>query len=365
MRKWIYTLLMLVSGLTAYGQNKDGKTYTEEDIVYYSPDSTLHFGATLCHPATPGKAPVCIFVSGTGKQDRDGTMAGHKVFKQIADYLGQRGIASLRIDDRGTGQTNGSYETATTADFATDILTALSYLRSRKDINKDKIGLISHSEGTAAAAIALSKTKDVSYWISLAGMMSDGLSSLLQQNEDLVAAYDMPEYNRKRYNEIDSIMFHTVYKYAHTDSLTLADTLNRTYDRWKVKDDAYFKSLNVGGYDHFRFPIWMYTQQATSAWYRFFIRYNPADYLTDVTIPVLALNGDKDKMVACHPNIDNFKKYLVHDKHITTVILPGLNHLFLPCKTGLPTEYASIREPFSGKALQIMYEWLRNNVLGK
>lgn len=334
--------------------------YKIEQLTYYNKDSTLHFGATLTCPAHVKKAPVVILVSGTGKQDRDGTMAGHKMFADIADYLSSRGIAVLRTDDRGTGKTNGVYETSTTADFAQDVMSAIAYLKNRKDINKKKIGLIGHSEGGAVISIVAAQSKDVAFMISLGGIATDGLTSLMRQNEDIIKAADIPDYNKKRYNEIDSLMFQTAYQYASSDSLE--QKLRAAYKEWKVKDDAYYKSLNIKGYDLFRFSIYSYVQQATRAWYRFFIRYNPEDYLTKVTIPVLALNGDKDIMVAADQNLGNFKKYLIHSKDVTTMVLPGLNHLFLSCKTGKQEEYRTLKGSFSENALQIMYRWIEKHI---
>lgn len=337
-----------------------GNQYKEERIIYYNSDSTLHFGATLTLPYNVSRSPVVILVSGTGKQDRDGTMAGHKMFATIADYLTSRGIAVLRSDDRGTGESNGVYETSTTADFAQDVFTAIDYLKTRKDIDINKIGLIGHSEGGAVISIVASQSDDVAYMISLAGLATDGLSSLIRQNEDIVAAADIPEYNKKRYNDINKLMFHTAYKYALSDSLE--QKLNDTYNEWKIGDDAYFKSLNTGGYDHFRFPIYMYVQQAIGPWYRFFIRYNPEEYLNKVKIPVLALNGEKDIMVASDINLNNFKKYLIQSNDVTTVSLQGLNHLFLPCQTCTQQEYSTIKDSIPEEVLALIYNWIKERI---
>ncbi len=349
-------LMSCFAQVLAHDSGSAAKKYKEENLIYYNADSTLHFGATLTLPNGVKKPPVVVLVSGTGPQNRDGEMAGHKMFAEISDYLSSRGIAVLRTDDRGVNQTNGDYAKATTADFADDVLTAVTYLKTRKDINREKIGVLGHSEGGAAISIAASKSKDISFMISLAGLATDGLTALLQQNKDLVAAADIPDYNKKRYDEINDLMFHTAYKYAASDSME--QKLNETYNKWKVKDDAYFKTLNVK-FDHFRFPIYSYVMQATGAWYRFFISYNPQIYLSKIKIPVLALNGEKDIMSACHMNLDNFKKYLTNDKDVTTIALPGLNHLFLPCKTGTQEEYRSIKDPMSEQALQTIYKWIK------
>jgi pimeloyl-ACP methyl ester carboxylesterase len=334
--------------------------YKEEEVVFHNADS-LHFGATLTLPLKDGKVPVAILVSGTGKQDRDGTIAGHKMFADIADYLGERGIAMLRMDDRGVGDTNGVYETATTADFATDVLTAVNYLKSRKDLKLGKIGLIGHSEGGAAISIAASRSEDIAFMISLSGLATDALTSLIQQNNDLIAATDIPVYNKKRYLDVTTLMLRTAYRYADSDSLE--QKLNNVYHSWKEDDEARFKDLHAGEQDHFRFPFYMYVHQAVGPWYRFFIRYNPQEYLSKVKVPVLALNGDKDIMVAYEQNLNNFKKYLTANKDVTTMVLPGLNHLFLPCEKGTQDEYAKIQANFSEEALEIIYSWIKERFL--
>lgn len=364
MRAWSICILLSIfqtSSNAVTPKALEIKKYKEENIIFYNVDSTLHFGATLSIPNNKrGKMPVVILVSGTGMQNRDGEMAGHKMFSNIADYLSNRGLAVLRTDDRGVGETNGNYETATTADFADDVITAINYLKSRKDINAKKIGLIGHSEGGAVISIVASKSENIAFMISLAGLATDGLTSLIRQNEDIVAAAKIPDYDKKRYNEINDLMFHTAYKYAQSDSLE--QELNNTYNQWKIKDNEYFKNLKVGEYDHFRFPIYSYVVKATGPWYRFFIRYKPDEYLCKVKIPVLAMNGTKDIMVACEQNLGNFRKYLINSRDVTTVALPNLNHLFLPCESGTQEEYRTIKDDFSVKALQLIDEWIKKHL---
>ena len=261
----------------------------------------------------------------------------------------------LRFDDRGTGKSTGVYETATTEDFAKDGLAALNALKKRKDIDPNRIGFIGHSEGGAAMSIAASRSKDVKFLVSLAGLCTDGLHALIEQNESQVAAYNLPDYDVKRYNTVDELIFRVAYKYADSDSLDMK--LQEAYDKWHAMDSIYFSTLGVK-FDHFRFPIYMYKLQATGRWYRFHVRYNPADYLKDVHIPLLALNGDKDKMVNARTNLANWQRLMPKDADVTTIEMKGLNHLFLPCQTGLPAEYATIKEPISEDMLRKVCDWI-------
>jgi len=286
-------------------------------------------------------------------------MAGHPVFKQIADYLSSRGIAVLRLDDRGTGKTTGVYETSTTGDFADDALRAIQYLKGIKGINTKKIGLLGHSEGAAASAIAASKSRDVAFIVSVAGLATSGYESLIQQNEDIVNASQLTEVDKKRSNEINGLMFKVAFKYADSDSLE--NNLNTTYNEWKVKDDAYFKTLNIE-FDHFRFPVYSYVNYAIGPWYRYFIKYDAPKIVGSVKVPILALNGDKDLMVSGKSNLENWKKYAAAggNHKVETHLLPGLNHLFLPCVTCTTQEYSSIKASFSTEALAIIGNWIQS-----
>ena len=329
------------------------------DVTFHNTD-TIHYGATLTLPDGQRRSPAIVIISGSYPQDRDGMMAGHPVYKQIAEYLSHRGYAVLRVDDRGVGETNGVYDKCTTEDFAKDAIAAVEYLKTRPDIKHKTIGILGHSEGGASGSIAASRCKDIKFFISAAGLMTDGLNSVIQQNYDIVhTTPQLTDYDKARYDSINKIMFHLCYKYADADSATLSSALWKAYDEWTAVDTARFAHDFPGKFDHFRFPIYSFALTATSPWYRFFIRYNPERYLSKVNIPVLAINGTKDVMVNYKQNLGNVKRYLAHDKDVTTVAIEGVNHLLLPCDTGTQQEYRSIKSPVSDKALSVIYEWLR------
>ncbi|SEW34477.1 hypothetical protein SAMN05428988_4142 [Chitinophaga sp. YR573] len=328
---------------------------TTENIHYYNADSSIQFGASLTIPKTKKKCPVVIIVSGTGKQDRDGTMAGHKMFLTIATYLSSNGYAVLRVDDRGTGETTGIYEEATTADFAKDVLAGISYLKTRKEINPKEIGLIGHSEGGAVAYIAAAQSKDVAFILSLAGLATPGLTALKLQNKAIVSSAGISQQSQDRHNLVNTMLFDTAYAYA--DSPDLEQHLRAAYAAWKVLDD---EKMKVEGYQekgkgHFFFPLESYIRQATGPWYRYHIRFDPVPWLQQLTIPVLAINGDKDLMVDYKENLDTYKHYV---KHIQVIVAPGLNHLFQHCITCTMQEPATLKEDFAPEVLQQMKEWL-------
>lgn len=335
-----------------------GLFYSSEPAFFYAADSSIRFAGTLTQPTGKKAGKAVVLVSGTGKQDRDGTMAGHKFFAVIADYLTRQGMAVLRVDDRGTGETTGDYEDATTEDFANDALLAVSYLQSRPDMKGIPVGLLGHSEGGAAIAIAAARSKEVMFIISLSGLATNGLDALLEQNQQLVAIANIPQHDKDRYNDINAKMFNVAWQYAND---TVMETkLRETYKTWKVKDDKLVDSLQIK-YDHFRFPIESYVRQATGKWYRFHIRFDPAKYISQIKAPVLSIYGDKDVMLNARNNSQNWEKYIAaaNNKNITTRVFPGLNHLLQHCKTCTSTEYRQLTETIDPEVLEFISGWLK------
>ena len=290
MHRYIATIVITCCLSLNCGAQEE-KAFIEDSTVVYISCDTIRLAATLAIPTTgQEKYPAVVLVSGSGKQDRDGNMAGHLMFKEISDYLTSQGIAVLRTDDRGTGGSTGKYEESTTYDFALDALAAVDYLQTHASIESERIGLIGHSEGGAAISIAASLSSDVAFMISLSGLMTDGLTAVIQQNRDLVDAYPLSDEDKRFYNDINERLFHIAFQYAESDSLETM--LMETYNNWRAD------TTNA----HIRFGIYMYTMTATSPWYRFFIRYNPADYLSKVHVPVLLINAEKDIMVDAQTN---------------------------------------------------------------
>jgi alpha-beta hydrolase superfamily lysophospholipase len=207
-------------------------------------------------------------------------------------------------------------------------------------------------------AIAAAKSNKIKFLVSLSGLAMNGFESLLKQNEDIVNSAPLPEYDKKRYNDVDALMFGVAHKYA--DSTNMEAKLNEAYAVWKKKDSIYFSTLNVQ-FDHFRFPIYSWSKSAVGPWYRYFLNYDAQKTMSKIKVPILALNGDKDLMVAYKENLDNWKKFpaAAGNTDVTTYAMPGLNHLFLPCVKCTIAEYAEIKSNFSPEALQIITAWIK------
>lgn len=360
---FLYTLLIT---LPAYFQPASKAAvvdtpYQSVNVQYYNADSSIRFGGTLTLPATKKNCQAVVLLSGTGKQDRDGTMAGHKMFLTIADNLTRNGIAVLRVDDRGVGETTGQYETATTADFATDALTSLHWLMKQKGINSKKVGLIGHSEGGAAAYIAAAESPDVAFIITLAGLATPGLQAIKAQNDAIVNTAPISDQKKYRFNSINAVMFDTVYAYAQSPDLEAH--MRSTYQMWQAKDSAYMVAHPQDPADKGRFfyPMESYIMNATGPWYRYHIRFDPAPFLEKVRVPFLAINGDKDIMVDANTSLDYITKHTTANKQVTTMKVPGLNHLFQHCKECTNGEAYQLKEDFAPEVLEAMVKWVKKN----
>lgn len=334
--------------------------YRSEEVQYGTPGDSIRFGGTLTHPAGQGRVPAVVLLSGTGPQNRNGAFGpdGHQPFEVLADHLTRRGIAVLRADDRGVGQTTGHYDAATTADFAHDALVAVRYLRQRPDIDPAHVGLIGHSEGGAEAILAAAEAPtEVAFVVSLSGLLGPGLAGLVFQNAELVRVANISARDKARFNDLNGVMFQTAYQYA--DSPELEARLRAAYTDWKTRDDA---SLHLGSkdeYDHFRFPLESYVRQATGPWYRYHLRSDPTPALRQVKVPVLALNGDRDLFVDYH-EMQAAATTLreAGNRDVTAQVLPGLNHLLQPCRTCLSTEYSDLDTTIAPVVLQTVGDWL-------
>lgn len=337
---------------------RGGIPYVSDSITYENPAGHVRIGATLSYPRDAGSRAAIVLLSGTGKQDRDGTMAGHKMFALLADSLARRGYVVIRSDDRGVGMSSGVYDSATTADFACDALAAVHYLRNRKELGLQKIGLLGHSEGGMAAAIAAAQDTGVDFVISLSAPGQRGLEALLLQNKKLVDAAPIPPVNKLRFDSLNDLLFHVVF--ANIGRPDLEHQLRAAYARWNKWDDSVVKANNLVDGGHFFFPFESYLRQASSRWYQYFLTYDPALVLPGVHVPYLAINGDKDRLSDGATNLAGLAAGLAAggNQHVTTWLAPGLNHLYQHCHTCEPAEYATLSETMAPEVITRIANWM-------
>jgi len=330
-------------------------SYYSEDVTFENTKANISLSGTLTLPKKDGNFPVVILITGSGPQNRDEELLGHKPFLVISDYLTKNGIAVLRYDDRGVGQSKGDFKTATSADFATDVESAITFLKTRKEIKKNKIGLVGHSEGGLIAPMVASKSKDVSFIVLLAGTGIQGDKLLLLQQELIAKANGVSETDIKKSIETNSKLFEMVVK--SNDNMKLKTYLTNSINE-TLKNDTSAEIPNGMTKDEF---VSMQVNQISSPWMQYFMKFNPATTLEKVKCPVLAVNGEKDLQVPPKENLTAIKNALTKggNKNVTTKEFLNLNHLFQECKTGAPGEYSTIEQTFSPTALEEIANWIK------
>jgi uncharacterized protein len=346
-----FTLLLLLLSHLAFSQENK---FRSEEVDYWNLADSVHIFGTLTMPQTGSKFPAVLLITGSGPEDRDCNIFGHKPFKVIAEYLSNRGFAVLRVDDRGVGKTTKGKtpKLATSENFAKDVLSGVAFLKNRSEINPSKIGLIGHSEGGMIAPMAANQSKDVAFIVSLAGTGVPGNvvarnqmeTMLLKSGADSARIKEQLAFNDKIIGLMLSEKDDKIFEEKVRVELKNLPDEQKTKFGMKGMDElvvAQVKAQNI-------------------PWSKFFMKHDPSDDWLKVKVPVLALNGTKDTQVAIDLHLPAIEKALKigGNTHYKIVKLEGLNHLFQHAETGLINEYAKIKEDFAPEALQIMGDWL-------
>ncbi len=320
--------------------------YLEETVSFPNPSANVELAGTITLPKGPGPFPATILIAGSGPHDRDESMSGHKPFLILADYLTRKGIAVLRYDKRGIGASTGSVDKATTLDFAADAQAAITYLKTRKDIDLKRIGLIGHSEGAMIASYVANHSQDVVWVVLLAPPATKGEDTLMNQSGLIgeVGGLSEPQV-------LASLTFdHQAYEIvrAEKDPAAMTEKLKQL-----VKDSGMDAALP---------PAALETQlrMLTSPWFRFFLDYDPLPVLEALKTPALALYGQKDLQVPPKFNLQLTRKALTDAGNVDFDVreLPDLNHYFQHAYSGSPAEYEAIEETFSPGAMLVISDWI-------
>jgi fermentation-respiration switch protein FrsA (DUF1100 family) len=318
--------------------------YRVEEVVYENAGITL--AGTLTLPDSGAPFPAVLLISGSGAQDRDETMFGHRPFLVLADNLTRRGIAVLRVDDRGVGGSTGDLSQATSEDLADDVLAGVEYLKTREEINPQQIGLIGHSEGGIIAPIVAVQSPDVAFIVMMAGTGLPGEDILYTQGALIARANGVSEEEIAQNRVLQERLF-AVLKQEQNDTVA-EEKLREILDETELSEEN--KQTQI--------------QTMLTPWFRYFLTYDPAPTLMNVQIPVLAINGEKDLQVPPKENLQAIEEALEAggNQDYTIKELPGLNHLFQTAQTGLPSEYAKIEETMSPSALTVIGDWIVHQI---
>ncbi|MBA2250198.1 MAG: alpha/beta fold hydrolase [Chitinophagaceae bacterium] len=338
--------------------------YNSDDVEYDNADKTLHYGATITTPKGAGPFPAILLITGSGAQNRDEEILGHKPFAVIAHYLTTRGYIVLRVDDRGMGKSSQGSLSATTADFAKDVNTSLNYLKNRKDVNINHLGMIGHSEGGMIAPMVATQRNDIDFIIMLAGP-GEKISKLMEdQNAAIMLSAGMSKEMTDAYIKLYHNLIPVIVQAKNPEEAKIK--LYKEVGAWRktTPQNIVMATTGITNDSLQRQFVNAFASSLGAPWYKYFLQFDPSIYLTKLHCKVLALNGDKDIQVISQPNLAAIKAALKKSKSPAYVVkeMPGLNHLFQHCKKCTVKEYGELEETFSPEVLQIMGDWLNENV---
>ncbi|MDR3694457.1 alpha/beta fold hydrolase [Mucilaginibacter sp.] len=338
--------------------------YHSEDVEYDNADKSLHYGATFTRPDGDGKYPAVIIISGSGTQDRNGTMLGHQPYWVLADYLTKNGIAVLRVDDRGAGKSSLGTDTnnKTSVDFSYDVEASLNYLETRTDVDKKHLGLIGHSEGGMIAPMVAARRNDVAFIVLWGGPGVNGAKILTEQSALALKEKGMDSVSVAAYKKLHFSIL-SLFAMSATKA-DLDQQIPPVVEAWKKEQtQKTLDALNVPNATMEDIEK-VYDGMYSSGWLRFFISYDPATALSKVKCPVLAVTGEKDTQVDAAENLGRIKDVLTKsgNKDFEVKTIPGLNHLFQTAHTGDVSEYEQISETMSPVAMNIICSWIKIHV---
>ncbi len=323
--------------------------YLSEEVSFRGGEENVMLSGTLTMPKEPGPHPVVVLITGSGPQDRNEELMNHKPFLVLADYLTRNGIGVLRYDDRGFGQSTGDFGSATSLDFAEDALAAVTFLKSRSEVDSEQIGLVGHSEGGLVAPVASVRSDDIAFIVLLAGPGVSGRDILVQQTRAIAESTGMNGEEMENDLRISQGLFDLMVE--HNGDESMKDIL-RDYLEENIEDDE------VQGVPKEQF-INNQVQQLSTPWFQYFLVHEPANYLKEVKCPVLAVNGEKDIQVI-PANLTDIEEAVRSggNDNIQVHEFKGMNHLFQECEKCTIAEYATIEQTFSPVALEYIANWI-------
>ena len=317
--------------------------YISEDITFTQEKEGFLLAGTITRPQGEGPFPSVILISGSGSQNRDEALMGHRPFLVLADALTRSGIVVLRYDDRGFAESGGDAEEATTLDFADDAESAVHHLMTMPYVDKGSIGIIGHSEGAIIAPIVAQRNMDVAFLVLMAGTGVDGLAVLEDQTSAILRAQQAPEEAIEQAVKTNLDLYTLVLDESQTVKERTQAVLETLLSLGIPEDAAKAQ-----------------TSALFSPWYMAFLTLDPSPYLQQVSIPVMILNGTKDTQVSASLHVPAIEAALQAggNNRYTIKVYEGLNHLFQPAITGSPDEYASIETTIDPDVLEDIASWV-------
>lgn len=320
--------------------------YTTEEVVFKNEEEGAVLSGTLTYPVDfesykNKSVPVVLMVTGSGAQDRNEEVFGHKPFLVIADFLAKNGIASLRYDDRGFGKSTGPVKGMTTENNLADAEAGIAYLRGLDKFGK--IGVLGHSEG-GTIAFMMGANKSVDFVISLAGGAANGIDLIVGQNEAILQQQRVPQNIASDY----ATALRIIYK-DRADGKEVVNKAEYVEDICKANDLVLIDNLKANLVE---------VITAGGEWFTWFIRYSPADAIRKIKCPVMALNGNLDLQVLSKDNLPVIKSNLPKNKKNVIKDYDALNHFFQHCTIATAINYGAIDETISEEVLVDITNWI-------
>lgn len=332
--------------------------YAEHDVRFPSRAPNVHLSGTLTVPSGPGPHPAVVFISGSGAQDRDETIAGQRPFLVLADRLTRLGYATLRTDDRGVAGTPGTPMQTGLHDVADDVRGATEYLRSRPEVDKMRIGLLGHSEGGFVAPIVAAGDSSIAFLLLLGAPAVPGRDVLTAQRSLLGRASGTPNIEIT----VDSLMLATIFSVLDTqpNEARLAAAVDSALTQWRTALPSAERKVadallgaRSSTQDSTSVELWK------SRWFTSLYHHDPAPFLRSVRVPVFALIGELDLQVPAAQSAAGFDLLFASRRHLLTLHrLPGINHMLQSARTGRMEEYLEIRETIAPEVLARIDQWL-------
>ncbi len=337
--------------------------YRAEDVTYENAGGGVTLAGTLTIPEGHGPFPAVVLITGSGPQDRDETLFGHKPFLVIADHLTRAGIAVLRVDDRGVGGSTGETRSSTSEDLAGDVGTGVAFLGTKPEIDAARIGLIGHSEGGIIAPMVAVQVPSIAFIVLMAGTGLPGEDILLLQGALIARAGGASEEQIEANRDLQTRIFAVV---RSEPDLWVAETRLRLTIKEGLDRLARLHPSETGMVTNSTEFVEAQLRAAQSRWFRYFLTYDPRPMLRKVTCPVLAMDGENDLQVPPRENLAQIQLALTDggNTRVTVKTLPKLNHLFQTSVTGHVLEYATIEETIAPVALELIASWIKEQVGG-
>ncbi len=320
---------------------KEPFDYNVENIKFKSKKEEFYLSGTLTTPKDTEDYPIVILVSGSGANDRNEELFGHKPFLLLSDYLTSRGIGVFRYDDRGVGESEGVHKGSTTEDFSYDLLGAIDKMRS---MGYNKVGVLGHSEGGLIANFAHDKGGNIDFIIHFASPSQRGRELLISQIGAILDTLGLDSVSKAAAMKETIGVLNVIVE----DKKDINEKLKKIYE----ENAMHIPEEQREAYVNQRL------EQSTDLWYKYFVKHNPYEHIKNIDVDTLALYGTKDIQVLSKENIEILHE--IGNENIEVVEVEGVNHLFQKANTGALEEYEKIEETINEEVLELVYKWVND-----